>query len=293
MSPNILVIGRSGQLASELALAAPANALRACGRDTLDLTALEALPDRLRELAPDAIINAAAYTAVDKAESEPDAAMLLNRDGPGVLASVCADLQIPLVHISSDYVFDGANASPYVEADPTSPTSVYGHSKLEGEQRILAAGGRAAILRTSWVYSAFGANFLKTMLRVAATRDEISVVDDQIGRPTWARDLAEACLEVTRRLGNGDDSATGVFHYSGAGDATWADFACHIFETAKRLGYPTAAVSRITSAEYPTPVKRPANSRLDTTKFENVFNLKPRDWREACELCMKQLPPPA
>ncbi len=235
------------------------------------------------------MINAAAYTAVDKAESEPDAAMALNRDGPAALARACADLDIPLVHISTDYVFDGTKPAPYVETDPKAPISVYGRSKSEGEDQIAASGARSAVIRTAGVYSSHGTNFLRTMLRLAETRDEIGVVADQVGRPTWAKDLAEASLAVAVRALDRDPAALGVFHYAGAGDASWADFAEAIFTNARARGAKAARVRRITTAEFPTPTKRPANSRLDTSKIEHELGLVPRDWRDACTLCLDDL----
>lgn len=290
MSANILVIGRTGQLAAELMRLAPAKVrLQAVGRDQFDLSDLAAIPGALQAVRPDAVINAAAYTAVDKAESEPEAAMALNRDGPASLARACAEADIPLVHISTDYVFDGAKPGPYVETDAKAPINAYGRSKSEGEDRILDSGARAAVIRTAWVYSSHGANFLRTMLRLAETHDEVGVVADQLGRPTWARDLAEASLTVALRALDRDPAAQGVFHYAGAGDASWADFAEAIFANARRRGARSAIVKRITTADFPTPAKRPANSRLDTTRIHQTLGIVPRDWREACTLCLDEL----
>lgn len=291
MRARILVIGRSGQLATELMrLSLPAELrLDAWGRDRFDLTNLSAIPKKLHAARPDAVINASAYTAVDKAESEPEAAMALNRDGPGVLAQACADLDIPYVHISTDYVFDGTKPSPYIETDPKAPISVYGRSKSEGEDRVLECSERAAVIRTAWVYSSHGTNFMRTMLRLAETRGEVGVVADQFGRPTWARDLAETSLAVVLRALERDPAARGLLHYAGAGDASWADFAEAIFEGARSKGARSTKLNRIATSDFPTPTKRPSNSRLDTTKIRSTLGIVPRDWREACALCLGEL----
>jgi len=238
---------------------------------------------------PTVVINAAAYTMVDKAETEPSAAFVINRDSPAAISRMCESRGIPYVHISTDYVFDGDKPAPYVENDRRNPKTVYGRSKSEGEDVVIASGASAAIIRTSWVYAAHGTNFLRTMLRLAESHDELRVVADQIGRPTWAKDIAATVLDVAVRAQAGDRNALGVFHYSGAGDASWADFAHTIFATASRFGVKTARVQRITTAEYPTAARRPANSRLDTTKIEQRLGIIPRDWREGCNLCLSEL----
>jgi dTDP-4-dehydrorhamnose reductase len=243
----------------------------------------------LRDLRPDAVINAAAFTDVDRAETEAAAAFALNRDGPAALARACADLGAPLVHLSTDYVFDGAKPAPYVETDAKAPLNLYGHSKSEGEDSVLASGAHAAIVRTSWVFAAHGRNFLRTMLRLAEARDEIPVVADQIGRPTAASDLAQTCLAVALRALDRDPTSRGVFHYSDAGDASWADFAEAIFSEAAKAGLKLARVKRITTAEFPTPARRPANSRLDSTKIGAALGVAPRDWREACAICVREV----
>jgi dTDP-4-dehydrorhamnose reductase len=291
MKANILVIGKSGQLAVELARATSdlGASIQALGRNDIDLARPQATAERIRQLAPSVVINAAAYTAVDKAESEPDAAFRLNRDGPAELAAACAEIDAAFIQVSTDYVFDGSKPTPYLETDLKSPTSIYGKSKSEGEDAVLSSGARATVIRTSWLYASHGANFVRTMLRLAETRDEVAVVADQLGRPTWARDLAHACLTTALRLNSGDDAALGVFHYSGGGDATWADFAEEIFSCARSLGAKGANVKRITTAEYPTPAQRPANSRLDTSKIKTVLAIAPRPWREACAECVREL----
>jgi dTDP-4-dehydrorhamnose reductase len=287
---RVLLLGASGQLGTEILRARlPAGwTIVAAERGVFDL----ADPPRLREATitarPDAIINAAAYTAVDKAESEPTLAFLLNRDAPAALAEAAREIDAPIILVSTDYVFDGKKSAPYVETDPIGPTSVYGASKAEGETALMQHAPRAAVLRTSWVYSSHRANFVKTMLRLGETRDEVSVVADQLGRPTAAGDLAAACIAMTERLLARDAAAQGTFHYSGAGDATWADFADAIFAGAADRGRNAVAVRRITTAEYPTAAKRPANSRLDTSKIE-ALGIAPRTWRDALNVCLDEL----
>ena len=291
MTANILVLGRNGQVARELdRLGAPEGfQLVFAGREDFDLSAGADPAALLETHAPVAVINAAAYTAVDKAESESDAAFRLNRDVPAAIARACAERGVPFVHFSTDYVFDGRKSAPYLEDDPIGPTGVYGRSKAEGEAAVTAAGGRHAILRTSWVYSAFGANFVKTMLRLSETRDELGVVADQTGRPTWARDCAEGALRSVKALLEGAPGFGGVYHLSGAGDATWADFAEAIFIEFAARGGRRPKVNRITTADYPTPAARPANSRLDCSKLEAALGWKMRPWREGLAACMDEL----
>ena len=294
MSQKILVLGRSGQVARELDKLGPPPGfdLQFAGRERLDLGAADPRP-LLDEVRPAAVINAAAYTAVDKAESEPEAAFALNRDAPAALARACAEAKIPLIHFSTDYVFDGTKPEPYVETDPVNPTGVYGASKAAGEAAVLAAGGPAIVLRTSWVYSAFGANFVKTMLRLAATRDEIGVVADQLGRPTWAEDCARGALRAARALLDGEIGRAERFHLSGEGDATWADFAEAIFAESAARGGPAARVRRIATADYPTPARRPANSRLDCAKLVRTLDFPLRPWRQSLSACFEELETPA
>lgn len=290
MAGRILVLGRDGQVARELAKLGAREGLdlEFAGRDRLDL--LSGDPTALLDpSAPSAVINAAAYTAVDRAEAEPDLAWRLNRDGPAALAAGCAARAIPLVHFSTDYVFDGRKPAPYVETDARAPQGVYGASKAAGEDAVQAAGGIYAILRTAWVYSAFGANFVKTMLRLAETREEVAVVDDQRGNPSWAEDCARGALLSARRLIDRDAEAQGLFHLAGEGEATWADFAEAVFDESARRGGRRPRVRRITTAEYPTPVVRPANSRLDCGKLQRAFGWRPRPWREALSACFDEL----
>lgn len=283
---KILATGGPGQLVLSLEerLRGTSDSFVAVGPPVLDLAAGndEAVYAALAAHAPDAIINAAAHTAVDKAESERDLAFAINAEGAGAVARAARRLGIPVVHVSTDYVFAGDKAEPYVESDKTGPTGVYGASKLAGEQAVLDSGADAAILRTAWVYSPFGNNFVKTMLRVAATRDELSVVDDQRGCPTNALDLADACITVARNLAHGSDPAQrGVFHATGSGEGTWADFADAIFVASSAKGGPAARVKRISSAEYPTPARRPTNSRLSGAKLAAAHGLALPAWRES------------
>ncbi len=284
MTGPLLIIGREGQLARALREATGDDA-RALGRADFDLHALDAIEAKVAALAPSAIINAAAYTAVDKAESDSEAAFRLNRDAPAALARAAAALDIPLVHVSTDCVFDGEKSTPYLEDDPKAPLGIYGLSKSEGEDAVLASGARAAVLRTSWVFSATGSNFVHIMLRLSETRDAVQVVADQVGQPTFAPDLAQACLAAAQALSHGEKSAAGVFHVAGAGALSRADFAEAIFAEAGKQ----TRVERITTAEYPTPARRPKNSRLDTTKFERVFGVRPRPWRETLRACLQEM----
>jgi dTDP-4-dehydrorhamnose reductase len=291
---RIAVTGRGGQLANALlerAAGLPDVTTLAFVRAAFDLTRPDAMLPELRKVRPDIVVNAAAYTAVDKAESEPDLAMAVNGAGAGAVATAARALGIPIVHVSTDYVFDGRKPSPYVETDPTAPLNAYGRSKLAGEQAVAAANPDHAILRTAWVYAAEGRNFLRTMLALAETRDEVSVVADQHGAPGYAPDLADAVLQVCRNLlaRKDDGGLRGVFHMAGGGTASWADFAEAIFAGSASRGGPAARVRRIGAAEYPTPAARPANSRLDCAKLASVHGAAPPDWREALERCLDRI----
>lgn len=287
---RILVVGRSGQLARALAAIDGLYEMIALGRADFDLSRPAAVIGQIQQVQPAGVINAAAYTAVDKAETDAEAAFALNRDGPAALAAACATLDIPLVHVSTDYVFDGTKPSAYVETDLKAPLGVYGRSKSAGEDAVLGAHDRVCVLRTSWVYSPVGANFVKTMLRLAALgRDEISVVADQHGRPTAAADLAQACLAALGGLQLEGARVGGVYHYAGAGDAVWADVAACALEAARDCGLPSARVRRITTAEYPTPARRPANSRLDSDKFAATFGYPAQDWKAGVAACVRAL----
>ena len=289
---RIVVTGGPGQLVLSLAEQGPlaGHELIAVGPPELDLSAPDddaihaALAAAFDGLGPDAIVNAAAHTAVDKAESERDLAFAINATGAGAVARAAARLDVPLVHVSTDYVFSGDKAEPYVEGDETGPTGVYGASKLAGEYAVRASGADFAILRTAWVYSPFGANFVKTMLRLAETRDELGVVDDQRGCPTSALDLADVLIAVAANLkARSDLPLRGLFHATGSGEGTWADFAEAIFATSAANGGPSARVNRIATADYPTPAKRPANSRLDCSKLAAVHRVQLPQWRQSVE----------
>ncbi len=288
---RIAVTGLTGQVVSALIERAPREVeLIALGRPQLDLSMRDAVLATLRAARCDVIVNAAAYTAVDRAESEPDLAMRVNGEGAGYVAEVAAELGAPLLHLSTDYVFDGTLDRPWREDDPTGPTGAYGRSKLAGEQAIAAIHANHAILRTAWVYSPFGANFVKTMLRLGETRSEIGVVADQTGNPTSALDIADALIAIATRLrADPSPALRGVFHMTGAGAATWADFAEAIFAEAERRGRPPIKVRRIATADYPTPAKRPANSRLDNEKLSRAYGLALPHWRTSLTTCLDRL----
>ena len=236
------------------------------------------------------MINATGYTAVDKAESEADAAFAANRDAPAAMAVACASINVPFLHLSTDYVFDGAKDSPYTEQDSVGPLNVYGSSKLAGEQAVMAAGGRALILRTSWIYSPFGSNFVRTMLRLAAERDQVNVVADQRGCPTAAKDLAAALKILVPRLADSHDPAQfGLFHLAGHGATSWHGFADEIFTGLARRGRKVPRLVAITTAEYPTPARRPANSVLSSAEIDRVHGIRCRPWREALSVCLDVL----
>ncbi|TJZ87377.1 dTDP-4-dehydrorhamnose reductase [Paracoccus hibiscisoli] len=280
---GLLVFGRTGQVARELAALAPEATF--LGRDGADLTDPAACAGALREARPRAVINAAAYTAVDRAETDPDTARLVNADAPTAMAQACAELGIPVLHISTDYVFDGSGDQARAEDAPTAPLGVYGATKLAGEQGVAAAGGRWAVMRTSWVFSAHGANFVKTMLRLGADRDRLTVVADQIGGPTPAADIAAACLRMIRLMRDRPDTTGGIYHFAGAPDASWADFAREIMAQAS-LG---AQVADIPSSDYPTPAARPLNSRLDCGRIARDFGIARPDWRAGLARVLDQL----
>ena len=281
----ILVTGGTGQLASALAAAATGPLHRA-GRPDFDFDRPETIEAVFRAANPAVVVNAAAYTAVDAAETDEAAAYRANRDGPALLARLCAETGIPLIHMSTDYVFDGTKGAPYHEADPVSPLGVYGASKLAGEGAVLAPGAagafgaRAIVLRTSWVYSPTGKNFVRTMLTLGKTRERLTIVADQIGCPTAAADLAAAILHIVAHLAAGwRDEYAGVFHVAGSGQTTWHGLASAVFEDAARLGMTIPRVDPIATADWPTPVRRPADSRLDCDKLERVFGVRLPDWR--------------
>jgi dTDP-4-dehydrorhamnose reductase len=284
---RILVLGRSGQLARALKQLESSDVRIECaGRTQLDLTQTSAIAQYIKDGAPDAVINAAAFTHVDAAESAGHELHALNALAPAAVAAACRDLAARFIHISSDYVFDGHKRGPYQPNDPVAPLNAYGRSKAAGEALVQSENPDAIIVRTTWVFASEGANFLRTMLRLAETQPTLRVVDDQIGAPTWAADLAAACLSAARAHEGG-----GIYHYTGQGAASWADFAEAIFEEAAQRGLPAARVERITSQEFASPTKRPANSRLDSSAFAARFGYPPRLWREALTLCMDEIAP--
>jgi dTDP-4-dehydrorhamnose reductase len=288
---RLAVTGLTGQIVSALIERAPKDVeIIALGRPQLDLGVRNLVLAGLRHARCDAIINAAAYTAVDKAESEPEVAMRVNGDSPRNVGEAAAELGVPLLHLSTDYVFDGALDRPYREDDPTSPAGAYGRSKLAGEQKLAAACPNSVILRTAWVYSPFGPTFAKPMLRLGETREELGVVADQVGNPTNALDIADALVAVARRLvGDRSPELRGVFHLSGQGEASWADFAEAIFAIAARHGRKAARVKRIASSDYPTPARRPTNSRLDNSKLAERYAIRLPLWRDSLEPCVMRL----
>lgn len=290
---RIAVTGKTGQVVTSLIErgAAAGHEVIALGRPELDLADPASVARVLEAAAPETIVSAAAYTAVDKAESESDLAHVVNGAGAGAVAEAAKALGVPLIHISTDYVFEGTLDRPYVESDPTGPTGVYGASKLAGERAVLAAyGDNSAVLRVAWVYSPFGANFVKTMLRLAGDRDEVSVVADQLGNPTSALEIADGILRVaTNMVADSYPDMRGVFHMTASGEASWADFAEGIFAASAARGGPSARVKRITTADYPTPAKRPANSRLDCSLIAKVHGVVLPDWRQSLDSVIARL----
>jgi dTDP-4-dehydrorhamnose reductase len=288
---RIAVTGSKGQVATSLLeRAGPKVEVVALGRPGFDLTDRASVVAGLEAARPDVVVNAAAYTAVDKAEAEEAIAVRVNGEGAGYVAETAAQLGVPLLHLSTDYVFDGALDRPYREDDPTGPTGAYGRSKLAGEKAVAAACENSAILRTAWVYSPFGANFVRTMLRLNETRDQVGVVADQCGNPTSALDIADGLIAIAARVR--DDPSPelrGIFHMTGTGEATWADFAEAIFREAEARGRRATRVKRIATADYPTPARRPANSRLDNGKLGRVYGLSLPDWRRSVVACCARL----
>jgi dTDP-4-dehydrorhamnose reductase len=281
---RLVVTGQEGQVVRSLAQRAPGDVeIVALGRPELDLAGEpDLIVSAIENARPDVVVSAAAYTQVDKAESEPEAAFAINERGAGAVARAARELSVPLIHISTDYVFDGLKVSPYVEEDAPHPTGVYGASKLAGEEAVLAEHPDSIVLRTAWVYSPFGANFVKTMLRLAGHRDEVAVVADQRGNPSGALDIADGIIAIARNLLSAPDpSLSGIFHMTGSGDTTWAEFAEAIFAASGALGGPVAGVRHVATADYPTVAKRPANSRLDCAKLARVHGVQLPDWHES------------
>jgi len=291
---RLLITGNKGQLASSLKELEPRTEgleIHAIGRPQLELCDAGSIERTIDAIKPDIIVNCAAYTAVDLAETECEHAFAVNRDGARNVARSAASRLIPIIHISTDYVFDGSKNAPYREDDTTAPASIYGKSKLEGEQAVAAANSRHIILRTAWVYSPFGNNFCKTMLRLAQDGRTLGVVNDQLGNPTYAPHLAEAIAAIARHCTSADESdpSWGIYHASASGTATWFDFALEIFNEAKAYGLTDVSVNPIPTEDFPTPAKRPSNSRLDCSKLAMTFGVKLRQWQEGVAPCVARI----
>ena len=284
---KILLLGEHGQVSRELQLSLRGlGELIVRGRDRLDLGQPQQIRQQLRELQPELVINAAAHTAVDLAESEPERAFAINATAPGVLAEEAADLGVPLLHYSTDYVFDGTKPAPYAEDDAPNPLGVYGQSKLAGERAIQAVGGAHLILRTSWVYSLHGRNFLLTMQRLLQERESLNVVADQIGAPTWAGSIASASAQLIQHWRNGQGGPWGLYHLTAQGETSWFGFASAIAEQLRAQGKAVAQLQAIPSSAYPTPAQRPLNSRLDCTRLQRDWRLQLPDWHSALLECL-------
>ncbi|MDP2747992.1 dTDP-4-dehydrorhamnose reductase [Pseudomonas sp.] len=284
---KILLLGQHGQVSQELQRTLQgAGELTVLGREQLDLAQPELIRQQVQHLRPELIINAAAHTAVDQAESEPELAFTINATAPGILAEVAAELGAPLIHYSTDYVFDGSQAAPYHESDSTNPLSVYGRSKLAGEQAIQAVGGMHLILRTSWVYSQHGKNFLLTMQRLLQERESLSVVVDQIGAPTWAGTIAQATAQLIKHWRSGHAGPWGVYHLSAQDETSWFGFASAIAAHLRNQGKRVATLQPIPSSAYPTPAQRPLNSRLDCSRLQQDWQVQLPTWQAALEQCL-------
>jgi dTDP-4-dehydrorhamnose reductase len=288
---RIAVTGSKGQVATSLIKRAALKAeVLALGRPAFDLVDRAGVLAGLEAARPDVIINAAAYTAVEKAEAEEAVAVRVNGDGAGHVAESASRLGVPLLHLSTDYVFDGALDRPYREDDPTAPAGAYGRSKLVGEKKVAERCEDSVILRTAWLYSPFGANFVRTMLRLNETRDEVGVVADQRGNPTSALDIADALIAIAARVKDDASPALrGIFHMTGSGEATWADFAEAVFREAATRGRRSTRVKRIATADYPSTARRPPNSRLDNEKLARVYGFRLPDWRQSVAACCRRL----
>lgn len=285
---KVLLLGQHGQVSQELQRSLNGQAeLIVLGREQLDLAQPELIRQLVQRLRPELIINAAAHTAVDQAESEPELAFAINATAPGILAETAAELCVPLIHYSTDYVFDGNLAEPYRESDTTNPLSVYGRSKLAGEQAIQAVGGMHLILRTSWVYSQHGKNFLLTMQRLLQERESLSVVADQIGAPTWAGTIAQTTAQLVEQWRIGQAGLWGVYHLTAQGETSWFGFASAIAEHLRNQGKRVATLQPIPSSAYPTPAQRPLNSRLNCSRLQQEWHVQLPDWQAALEQCLR------
>lgn len=288
---RLAVTGFNGQLARSLYSYAPRDvAVIPLSRPTFNLDVKDSVLSSIKACNCDAIVSAAAYTAVDKAENEPSLVMRINGEGAGYVAEAAAALKIPVIHLSTDYVYDGALARPYREDDPTCPMSVYGRSKLEGEQKIRTVHSNHVILRTAWVYSIYGHNFVKTMLQISETKDVVRVVSDQIGNPTYAYDLAQGIFIIARRLINDNSrELRGIFHMVGEGEASWATFAKYIYDNTLHYRTKKIKVEFIRSVDYPTLARRPANSRLNTDKLKRIYGISLPQWQDSIIDCVHLL----
>ena len=288
---KILLIGSTGQVGQELLhTIEPLGELVTLTRQQLDLTHSDKIAEAIASVKPDIIVNASAYTAVDKAETDSETAMVVNATAPKIMAQAAQKIKANLVHISTDYVFDGKNHTPYLEDDATNPIGIYGKSKLLGEQAVIENCDRHIILRTAWVYGAKGhGNFVKTMLRLGADREELKVVADQIGTPTWSYDIAEAIANLIAP--QRDLVVSGIYHFTNSGVASWYDFAIAIFAEAAKLGFPLKiqTVYPITTAEYPTPAQRPSYSVLSKQKYGQALDLYPPYWRDSLVKMLQEL----
>lgn len=286
---KILICGQHGQVSRELQQRLQGlGELIVLGRDQLDLANAEQIRQQVRAHRPSLIINAAAHTAVDQAESEPDAAFAINAIAPGILAEEAKALGIPLIHYSTDYVFDGSKPAPYTEADTPNPLGVYGQSKLAGEQAIAAVGGQYLVLRTSWVYSNHGKNFLLTMQRLLQEKPQMRIVADQIGAPTWAGSIADSTLALIERWQAGTAGEWGMYHLTAQGETSWFGFAEAIGEHLRKQGKACAELEAIPSSAYPTPAQRPLNSRLDCSRLQQQWHVSQPQWQDALRECLAQ-----
>jgi len=291
---RLFVIGHDGQVARSLreqAISMPNLVIDCRGRPDVDLLRPDSIERALFAFSPDLVINPAAYTAVDRAESEPEIAFATNRDGAGNVAAAAARIGVPIIHLSTDYVFDGKKSSPYVETDPVAPLGVYGQSKLAGEHAVAATNKQHIILRTSWVYASFGNNFVRTMLRLSRQRNKLSVVDDQIGCPTFAPDLAFAIFEIARKaLSNDwDENLAGITHICGSGEVSWCTFARKIMQISQLKCGHSVEVEAIRSADYPTTAARPVNSRLCCDRLATIFGVRMPPLESSLEKCVESL----
>lgn len=289
---KVLVLGRQGQLAQALSGCdgARQHQIVLAGRPDVDVTQPDTLKAAIETVAPDVVVNASAYTNVDQAEREPELAFAVNAEGAEHAARVCQRTGCPLIHISTDYVFDGSQPTPYQETDPAAPLGVYGESKYAGEQSVADALDHHIILRTAWLHSPYGKNFVKTMLRLAADRESVSVVQDQTGSPTFAPHLADVVLGVAESVQRDPATAPwGTYHAAGQGAASWFDVAQQIFDQSKKLGGVTADVQPLSTAEYPTPARRPANSQLNCQHLAHCFAITLPDWRDGVNTCVHHL----